>query len=247
MTTDLTIPESTHQFLDTTNPQHFINLVPQKIKDLILQIPNDYFALSEKKLINKAYKDGVPEDVDMELRISFWQEYENKFEKSEPMNINSVCRGVCSSPHFYQNIATNPYRLLFIITEVPKVQTKIKLGYHLSLQKMLDLLKASPKINTKTGLPDAKVMDLQLKVFQYLDQRLHGSLIQRVETKAVNVNVEAQAENKVNLNSVEDIDKAISQLEIELSKPSLPNEPRLLTPMDTLHMDAGRVSEEYKK
>lgn len=240
-----------HEYLEITNPQHFFNLVPDSLREAIKKIPIEYFEWSEAKLILETYPDQAPNDIDAELRISFWDEYNSKFEAMSPMLIENIIKGICSRKHFTTGIITNPGRLAYIITEPLVVKNRLKHAFHLHLNEMVRIGKMKEEINAKTGTTDTKLLDLKFKIFEYLDQRLHGSLIQRTQTqieqKSVNVNINTTIESQPQ--TPEAIDMEIQKLEQELSQhqalpPAQPAEPIQML-MDKIQQEAGRVSKEY--
>lgn len=235
-----------HPYFDLQTPNHFINLVPGSVRNQILLIPHELLALSEDSLIIKAYKDATPSDLDYGLRLSFWEEYEDCFKDLKSMNMSKVCKGLCSYRHFIDTIIYDPIRLTFIITEPAISKQRLKYGYHLSLQEMIKIIKRKEEVNIKTGTTDTKLMDIKFKIFEYLDQRLHGSLIQRQEVKSLNVNVEATAEQVGYPTTTEEIDKQLRALELELGKQSLPPA-RDVSIMENVIKDAGRLLPQDKE
>lgn len=245
-------PSIQNEFFDLSNPQHFINLVPKKIREQIFKIPDNLLSLTETKLISQTYEDAIPEDIDYQLRLSFWDEYEACFKDCKEMRINKITEGICSAPTFYENIITNPGRLLFIITQPSLVQNRLKYAFHLSMAEMIKLLKAPTPINAKTGTPDGKILDTKYKIFEYLDQRLHGSIIQRqsIEQKSLNINVDATPK-EVELQTPDAIDRRIAELEAEFRTiehlPPAQEAPKIMSPMERVVVEAGRVSEDFKR
>lgn len=238
-------------FFDLSNPQHFINLVPASIREAVLRIPPELFELTERQLILRTFKAEVPDDLDSELRISFWDEYNDKFTDMKPMLIENIIKGICSRANFNSVILKNPYRTLYMVTEISVIKNRLKHAFHLHLNEMVRIGKMKEEINAKTGTTDTKLLDLKFKIFEYLDQRLHGSLIQRTQTqieqKSVNVNINTTIESQPQ--TPEAIDMEIQKLEQELSQhqalpPAQPAEPIQML-MDKIQQEAGRVSKEY--
>lgn len=242
----------THPYFDLSNPQHFVNLLPDKVKQSVLEIPLELFQFPEKELIVKVYQNKFPTDLDMALRFAFWEEYHLKFEKLQQMTIAKICKGSCLPQQFYELILPNPGRLLFICTEPTVTKNRMKYAFHLTLQEMLDVIKMPTEVNIKTGTTDTKLLDIKYKIFEYLDQRLHGSLIQRVEqtSKNLNVNVNTTAEELSNPKTPDEIDQRIRDLELELSPTQLQLElpkPKdsIASLMDKIQQEAGRVTPEF--
>lgn len=234
--------QETHPYIDLSNPQHFINLVPPKVRQAILSIPHDWFLWSENKLKSHLSEKSIM-DVDFQLRLSFWDEYERVFQTASPMKQVNITRGVCSAGCFYSDVLSNPARVLFMITEPSYYKKRLKYAHHMLTEKILEIAKMDIRDSTKDGLPDARTMAIQLEAFKYTDQRIHGSLIQRVESKSVNVNVNTTQEAAP---THEDLDKQIAELENAVPM-QLPPAKEVVSPMESVIVESGRVSEEYKR
>jgi len=91
---------------------------------------------------------------------------------------------------------------------------------------MIETLKLPILYNAKTGLPDAQLLTVKQKIYEYVDQRMHGSIIQRqqIDQRSLNVNVDATPEQvSATPESMDELDKKIKALELELAQaPSLP-------------------------
>lgn len=239
--------QSDHPYLDIHNPQHFINLVPQKLRDLILEIPHNFFTYSEPKLIQEFFN-GEADESDIILRLNFWEEYNRCFLSLRQMKTEKICDGSMSPTNFYRYFSSHPGRLAFMITEPARTQNRLKYAFHLSVQNMIALIKKAEMINQKTGLPDSKLMSLKIDLFKYLDQRLHGSIIQKIEQKNLNVNVETTPGEIANLSIPADIDDKLKTIEAELANYNI--QPPQLNPgvaiMDQIMEESGRVTEGFK-
>lgn len=230
-----------HPYLDLNNPQHFINLVPPKIREAILTIPHDFFKWTEKEIMSHMKEESIL-DVDFELRLSFWEEYERVFQQANKMKMINIIRGVISEPTFYNHVLSKPVRVLFMITEPSYYKKRLKYAHHLLTNKILEIAKMDIRDSSKDGLPDAKTMAIQLEAFKYADQRLHGSIIQRTENKNLNATVEIKAEAQTH----DEIDRQIKELEME-PVAALPPAKEVITPMEAVVVESGRVTEEYKR
>lgn len=215
--TDIIVSAPPHPYIDTENPQHFISLVPDKLRALIFQIPHKYFEMAENKLINEVYK-GPPTETDTLLRLNFWDEYDKCFYKMAKMKIDNIIDGVFKQQGFYLHVANHPGSLAFIITEPVKIKNRLRYAYHLALQSMVEKLMQKEFINTKTGLPDSNLMKIKLDLFKYLDQRLHGSIVQKVEQKTLQVNVDGNSPAQVmGVQIPDNLDERLKELEAEIS------------------------------
>lgn len=156
------------------------------------------------------------------------------------MRMSKIFEGVCSDFTFYTAIK-NPKRLAYIITE--PVRDKANAGYILDIgwKKMQELASMEIPVNHKTGMPDAKILDLKLKLFQYLDQRENGTLVQRIKQETTNLNVDiSPGKSQVPTNSEEEVRGLIHQLRQNLAQIPIPPEPKLVLPTEMSHRDAGK-------
>ena len=215
------------------------------MRDAILEIPLDWFEWDEKKITVQVYK-GLFDENDYSLRLSFWEEYEACFESCQAMKTKNIVSGIMSEQTFYKNVLSSPGRLLFIITEPSFYKKRQKLIHHLALNKILDIVNAPIKEDAKTGLPDTKMMDLQFKAYQYIDQRLHGGIIQKhqVDQNTKNLHVHTTATQKGNQpipNTVEDLDRRIAEVDAQLIGNTIAPSYEPIAPVDAVHKEAGRV------
>lgn len=232
-----------HPYLDTSNPQHFINLVPDAVQHAIYQIPYEWFELEESAVVIKAFgKDGNIPDVDAIYRLNFWEAYSEKFEKAKHISYRDIV-GSSSTGYLKTSILTDPARTLFLITEPTKIKSATRFVHHLALKNMIETLKMPILHNSRTGLPDAQLIAVKQKIFEYIDQRMHGSIIQRQQISStsqnLNVNVEAAKEDIAKLqelNNLEVIDARIKELEAELE-----SAPAVLPPAIEVIPDMDKV------
>lgn len=212
-----------HPFLETENPQHFINLVPDSIKHAIYQIPYDWFEFEESQVIVKAFgSDGNIPDVDAIYRLNFWEAFYEKHEKEKQITFRDIV-GSNSTGYLHKSILTNPGRTLFLITEPTKAKSATRFTHHLAMKQMIETLKMPVLYNAKTGLPDTQLIAIKQKIFEYVDQRMHGSIIQKQQIQTtntnqnLNINVDATKQMEAIPHSLEEVEARIKQLEAEIA------------------------------
>lgn len=225
MTSQLALP---HPYLETDNPQHFINLVPEVVRHAVYQIPHDWFELEEPQIIIKAYgPSGIPSDTDAMYRLNLWEAYNSKFESEKRITLKDITRST-SNAYFIKSVLASPERTLFLITEPTVTQSGVKYTHHLAMKTMIETLKMPILYNAKTGLPDTQLIATKQKIFEYIDQRMHGSIIQRqqISTTSKNVNLNIEAPHQAQIpKSIEDVDAEIKRLEAELASAPMPLPP----------------------
>jgi len=244
--------DSAFQDLDLSNPRSLLNLVSENLRLRIAEIPDEFLNRKEHEIINLCYSDepdGRPGAIDSVLRRNFWDEYNRVLADELPaMLMKNIYQETCSLQTF-NRILHDYKRLAYIITEPHRDKVKSQYALDCVWEKIIKLAKMDPEISTKTGLPDSKVWDLQLKLFQFLEQQKHGSLIHRIKQETTNLNVEVDG-NKViaQANTEEEVRKILEQVKARLSilpTPPQPQiEPRLVLPTEIAHRDAKKAEVE---
>lgn len=168
--------------LDEADPRSLINMVPQHFKDAILNIAKnypEYLTLPEydlKKLLE-------PDDTDDEIRVAFWHEYVRAQDAGNKIRLITAFSNFCSDHYFYHKMITNPKKVAWIICRPAH--------YMMSLEASLDNGRRSikkimaMKIFDDNGNIKPKEAGIFLKAYEMLDNRVRGSVIQRIEQKSV--------------------------------------------------------------
>ena len=238
-------------YFNLSDEHHFINLIPDSFREAVLKIPPYFLELSEKDLIKEVYGD-TPNEIDTLIKMEFWDLYEANFEAKKPITMRALIKGTCEERTF-RSLLTESGRVAYIIRQPTKLQNRIKYAHSFAVNEMIKLLTEPEPVNVRTGVPDAKLKQLKFQIYQYLDQRLHGSLIQRmqVEQKTLQVNIDGNPNTeKEKPQTPEEIDKRIRELEEEIQsmEPPVAQLPSAKTVIiDQVMEESGRVSEEYKR
>lgn len=238
-------------YFNTHDEHHFINLIPDSFREAVLKIPPYFLELSEKDLIKEVYGD-TPNEIDTLIKMEFWDLYEANFEKKIPITISKLIKGTCDQMTF-RKLLTESGRVAYIIRQPTKLQNRIKYAHSFAVNEMIKLLTEPEPINVRTGVPDAKLKQLKFQIYQYLDQRLHGSLIQRmqVEQKTLQVNIDGNpSQEKQKPQTAEELEARLKEVETEL----LQLQPAQLQPpaadiivVEQVYEEAGKVSKEFER
>lgn len=213
-----------NELLDPSKSGSVINMVPELLRKKIEEVPPDFWEMTEDELIQFT-KHGKFNDVDSKLRITFWAEYNRAFDSGQMMRISGVVMGVCTSHTFYNRVASDPARLVYVMT--PPLNYRVELEDTLNtLIKKLKQVAELPVLNDE-GEPNYKNIELILKTFPHVDNRVKGGVVQRVEQKTVTMSVPPPAIEDAT--SVNDIDRRLAELEQkskELESKRLPAPPQ---------------------
>lgn len=238
-------------YFNLSDEHHFINLIPDSFREAVLKIPPYFLELSEKDLIKEVYGD-TPNEIDTLIKMEFWDLYEANFEAKKPITMRALIKGTCDERTF-RSLLTESGRVAYIIRQPTKLQNRIKYAHSFAVNEMIKLLTEPEPINTRTGVPDAKLKQLKFQIYQYLDQRLHGSLIQRmqVEQKTLQVNIDGNTTtNTTKPQTAEELEARLKEVETEL----LQLQPAQIQPptsdvivVEQVYEEAGKVSKEFER
>lgn len=196
------------------------SLVSPKFAKAIANLPEEFKGLSEEDLIEKAF--GSIEKVlplDIDLRRNFWNSYSIAVASEGTITNESVYDGVCAERTFFK-VMEDPSRVAFIITESSTDKQYADHLLYISWHRMKHILAQTPEKNTRNGMLDTKLMDLQIKLFQYLDERQNGKQsqthIHEVNQKTVQINMtadEALKQKHPTHLTHQEVDKRLADLE----------------------------------
>lgn len=194
------------------NARSIVNLVPSWLSEKIKVIPDEILAMSENELIEK----GKITSTERRLKTAWWFEFTKSLHRQLLMKVNEAVTGVMPLDHFKKNFCTNSYKLAYLIT--PPVNYKhemvdlLQVGM-IQMREMLMMDNYDSKGDVNTRL-----LEVKFKIVKDIIDRVHGQVIQRVEMKSQNINM------NVNRNEVEEsaqsIDEQIKNLENMLNAPN---------------------------
>jgi hypothetical protein len=219
--------------------QHFLNLLPRFIQDAVLKLPVEYLELDERGLKQLVFgdPDAVPAQTHERLRISLWDEYDRAVRHREKMiDISRAIHGTCTMGFFVNKFIADPTNVAYIIQPPTDYTKSIKEMVQMGMTQLREVM-AMPNVNKK-GEPNTKLIEAKTKIFQHLEMRLKGAIIQRIDQRNINVNFDGEgpapfkdASDPLTMDEVDAKLKALEQESERLSTPA--NRPVSLMPAAT--------------
>lgn len=195
--------------VDKTDPRSLLNIVPPVVAQAIERIPDDLFKKTEEEL-----REMMPlkrfTSVDRRLRTSFWREYNQAQDQKRMMNITNIFAGICSRTHFYGNALEEKVRLAYLLLPPLEYQIAMEESLLYSIEQLREAIEVAFDEFKKSKNP--KMLDVIVKVTQMYDTRVKGAVIQKVEQKNLNVNMDAPSDQDAPPANIEDIDRKIEEL-----------------------------------
>lgn len=196
---------------DKVEPRSVYNLVPPGVQEAIENVNPEYYRWTEKVLEKHANLDVR----DYRVRLSFWNEYyetQDKFKKS--MSISKMLMGVCSNEYFYKEILPNPLKLAWVLYPPANYAKAMEEILDVSMRQMRNIM--SLNHNKKSGY-DIPLIKEKIKIFALIDNRVRGSVLQRVKVDKQAVHAHMHQTSGVHTNS-QNAPKSIEELNSEILK-----------------------------
>lgn len=191
---------------DPDNPKSVYCLAPPNLRQRIAAIPDKYFECGPAELASLAQ----PTDVDKQLRISFWLEYE-RAQRLGQLNLRNVFYGICSQTYF-TNLTGNSAKLCYILTPPTEFQIAAEELLMLAIEQMREVM-ALPNLDDK-GRPNTHLIKCKLDIYKDTADRRRGHVLRRLEVENTNRNFNLNANvTKDTPQTVEEIDKELALLE----------------------------------
>lgn len=190
-TKELDTPSAREEALSTWN--EFFN---KKVE----AIPTEVALMSEREL-EKHFR---PTSIDFHLRKRFWEVSTRSINSGiKETETIEIYRGICSRQHFYELVLKNPYKLLWIIMPIQAHMDIIEEGFYYALKKVRDEILTMP-VNEKTAGHIMKALD-------FFANRAIGPVVQRIEQKNMNLNVDGNSVTRDAL-TPDDLQKKLDEL-----------------------------------
>lgn len=205
---------------DEQNPRALVNIVPGEIKKSMNRVAMSRPELLEmdevslKKLLS-------PNATDSRIRISFWNEYQRAQDQGVLMKMPNVYAGLCSDQYFYGVYVKSVEKFGWILCPPASYAVSMTEALHFGVERLREILEL-PLLNDK-GQTNKTNVEMIIKAVAMLDMRVKGAVVQKIESKTMNVHVSDRKKTYLEQKrSVEEIRLSIRDIEKKLETNSLP-------------------------
>jgi len=197
---------------DKENPYSIWNMVPDNFRWRIDNASQELLGMEEDELRLKI----KPSAMQNRIRLAFWIEYDMACNLGRKMDIRRVYAGLCTKDNF-EKMYCNSTKMAWMLTPVASYHTNMEEALETSISQLRKILDAP--LFLQDGSLDTKAANVVINVFKILDQRVHGAITQKIETKSlvVNKNIGAKEGGSPAMWPPEDIDVRLQQLETQLT------------------------------
>jgi hypothetical protein len=176
--------------LDKSDPRGLYNLLPkfmQECADLIN--PDDL----EDELALELFPDtnGQPPNLWRTLKYAFWDEYDRcQRHENNQLMVEKFCFGIMPRARFRKEVCKTKL-LAWLITPPLTYIQRVKEIHELGLASQTEVM----KIKINPDKPNVKLIEAQIKIFQFADVRLKGAIVQKIQQQNLNVNVDGNKQS----------------------------------------------------
>ena len=202
---------------DKSNKRSVYNLVTDAMRDKIDRLEPADFNITERRLRNKL----KPDRRDLQLRISFWNEYYVAQDANRKMMMRRIIDGICGDDYFYNTFLFDKNRLIYLLMPISNYKKAMDEMFYSVTDKLREVIDLPIITEGKEGekVVDHRLINSFLKIHKRLEDRIMGSVVQNLKIdqtqKNLNLNLSATAEAPKNL---DDVEAEIKLLEAEIQK-----------------------------
>lgn len=208
-----------HSMLDETNPRSLISIVPECLVPVIKACRKQYpkLFLHNEKLLRQKIK---VDDRDEKIRLNFWEEYNQAQASMRPMKVNGIISGVCFSETWSTYYLRRLDKIAFMLCPPKNYSLAMRNVLNKGVDRLLEIMELP--ITDAAGKPNIPAITQILKVFQLVDMRVKGAIVQRLQIQqhSLNFNTDVSADyakaqadrlNSMSLDQLEELDKRLAR------------------------------------
>lgn len=211
------------EILDRSNPRSVLSLAPDALGDAIEVLAHEHPELlnvDEDELLERIKSASEAGRLrksntrigktENRIRVAFWNEYNRAQESNRKIYSVNITVGICNRKYFENEILPNAAKLAWMLTPPTSYTNAMEEALVLGVERMREIL--NMKLTTVKGEQDYRAAELILKTVQYLDMRVKGATIQRVDSRSVVVHANAKPRDSQPM-SLEDVQNQLHSLE----------------------------------
>lgn len=154
--------------------------------------------------------------MDSYLRFALWEEASSAAKEGRYITVSNIYKDVCTKATLYGRLARD-YSAAFIFTKPVEFKVKQMVMLNDATERLKDIVSHKVDYRGKLNTIDLKLAELHFKVAKYLDERIRGATIQRIQQHTVNQHVAGEISIQ-GIKNISDLDAQIESLEKETAK-----------------------------
>lgn len=199
------------EIFNEANPYSIASMLPENTREKVLRnVDRELLGMDEFDLRTTV----KPTPTCNKLRLAFWFEYDSAVRAGRKIDVKRIHAGICSAEMWNKEYC-KPKRLAWILTPVSSYQASMEEALEFSIAQMRKMLEAP--LFKEDGRLDTAAANTIIRVFSILDQRVHGAIVQKIETKSLVVNKQVKAGPGDQAPAI-DIDEKLRVLQTQLNQ-----------------------------
>lgn len=178
---------------DATTERAVVNLVPNRVREAIESVVQDYPQYLEASEVN-LYEILKPTELDDRLRLSFWKEYNRAQDNGIGMKMANVYSPIMSMENFYHKVLKNPDRVAWMIKPPEEYMISLEASLNHGKNNLDKIMKMN--LFDEQGNLKKNEASIFLKAYELLDNRVKGAVIQRIEQKTASLHVHQKVDQE---------------------------------------------------
>ncbi len=173
-------------YFDRNNPLSLYSKLgahwSKKFIDKLSELPEAAVMLHDETMLKKWLKEKrffKPTATDNKYRYQLWLEYENSVNEQRLMEMARVYHFVGAEAVFYQLICVDANRMVWLMCRPSGYEATAREMLLFGMQQMRRYLEEDPFENPHK--PNMKLMEMQFKITQMMDLRMHGAPTQKIQ------------------------------------------------------------------
>ena len=220
-------PDEEVSNFDKSDPRSLFNLLPRFLQDRLEQIPAEFFEFTEDQIRQQLFGNEAPDQTTNRLRVAFWEEYDRvQRYKENILKFQRICEGVCTPAYFMKKVVPDDKKLVWLLHQPSDYNITLHEIHELGLRQLRNVL-CLPILDER-GRPNTRLIEVQNKIFQHIDMRLKGGIVQRTDQRNLNINGQLTPEQTAAAAASIPPPKEDSMAEIELRLAALKQRSTLL-------------------
>ena len=212
--------DDSNNYLEVANPQdEFDNhrvlvdlLKDSKLRDRMIELASEISRGRTEREFNYLLKDDPDYSAARRIRHQFWNVFNNTISLAKTkFNMTAVYRGILSQQKFNKLLDCD-IKTVFILTppfDVKTIQHDLLYEGYRALDEVMQI----PIIDDR-GKPDHKAIATKIQIIKMMEDRIHGSVVQREQKFIESVNKDTGNTTQ----KIEDMKAEVEKLRIELGK-----------------------------
>ncbi len=154
--------------------------MPKAMWDVVRNIP--------KALLDNDIDSFRPSVLHKKLRVSFWHEHDQAIKQKRVISILNITKKICTRENFYRILGIPEY-IAFIIRPFQEDEMEYRTLLKDSFTRIREMIEMPLNNYSNKGDFISSNAATILKAIEFLDTRVNGKPIQRIQQQNVNVNV----------------------------------------------------------